>query len=82
MPLLRDAALRTRAYAYPRDGHPCGIDVHSDDADVSVNIASHLTKRTAIPKRRFEDLEQEAAGRLGHAGKANRDLDSINSRPG
>ena len=37
--LLGDTALRQAwAYAYPRDGHPRGIDVHSDDADVSVNI--------------------------------------------
>ena len=78
--LLGDTALRQAwAYAYPRDGHPRGIDVHSDDADVSVNI--WLTPNKA-------NLDKDKGGlRIWNRkppddwdfGKANRDLDSINS---
>ena len=78
--LLGDTALRQAwAYAYPRDGHPRGIDVHSDDADVSVNI--WITPNKA-------NLDSETGGlRIWNKKPpadwtfetANRDLDSINS---
>lgn len=84
--LLRDCTLRQAwAYAYPRDApsgkrsHPRGIDVHSDDADVSVNVwiapdAANLNNQTGglriYEAKPPDDWSFETA---------NRDLDAIGS---
>ena len=76
--LLGDTALRQAwAYVYPRDGHPRGIDVHSDDADVSVNIWITPDPANLDPTTgglRIWNREPPADWAFG---KANRDLDAI-----
>ena len=78
--LLGDTALRQAwAYAYPRDGHPRGIDVHSDDADVSVNIWITPNKANPDPKVAVCGSGTGSRPVTGPWKGANRDLDAIGS---
>ena len=78
--LLGDTALRQAwAYAYPRDGHPRGIDVHSDDADVSVNIWVTPNKANLDPSSGGLRIWNKKPPADWMFEKANRDLDAIGS---
>lgn len=76
--LLGDTALRQAwAYVYPRDGHPRGIDVHSDDADVSVNIWVTPDPANLDPTTGGLRIWNREPPSDWAFGKANRDLDAI-----
>ena len=78
--LLGDAQLtQAWAYVYPRDAHSRGIDVHSDDADVSVNVwiardASNLARGSKLGGLRIFEREPPADWDFA---KANQETDAI-----
>ena len=78
--LLGDAQLtQAWAYVYPRDAHSRGIDVHSDDADVSVNVwiardDANLARGSRLGGLRIFEREPPADWDFA---KANQETDAI-----